>query len=437
MQPILIRNGTIVNADKSFKSDILVIGNMIAEISDNIPTPEEAIVIDAEGKYILPGCIDPHVHMQLPTPAGDSSDTFFTGSRAALLGGTTTFIDFVTPRKEESLLDALYARRKEATTSCCDYSFHMGITSDEQCDAAIIEKLIQEEGITSFKVYLAYLNSIGIQLSTLEKLMQILAPSGATLLIHCEDGNMIDALQKDFIAQNKTTPQYHALSRPPESEYSMAVQVIDLCRKTKCNVYFVHVSCAETADLIHKAKAEGLSVFAETCPHYLLKDDSEYSKDWKQAATAVLSPPLRTKENTEKLWMHVAAGTIDTIATDHCPFFLSQKNKGKDNFTRIPNGAGSIEHRLSLMYTYGVLENKITMNKMVQLLCENPARIFYMYPVKGVIAEGADADMVIWNPDAASVIAAKTHAHCSDLELYEGIEIKGEAAIVFLKGQMC
>jgi dihydropyrimidinase len=438
MNPILIINGTIVKAETSSKQDLAIENGKITVcgIIDPALFPGYQ-VIDAAGKFVIPGGFDPHVHFALPTPAGNSCDDFRSGSMAALAGGTTFFMDFVTPRRGQSLMDALKSRRAEAETSLTGYGLHLGISEWNPAIARKIVPIIKKEGITSFKAYLAYRETIGIGYDDLQQLMEIVGPAGGLVMVHCEDGEMIARRQQDFLRQGRTQAMYHALSHPPEAEIRAIEKVIGLSAKTNCPVYIVHTSTREGADTIAAAKRDGIRVFGETCPHYLLLDNSVYDAGHanREVIPYIVSPPLRGKSDQRRLWKGLSDGTFDVISTDHCPFNLhGQKDLGMDDFTRIPNGAGSIEHRLALIYTYGVLAGKISMNQFVNLISTRPAEIFGYGHRKGKLLPGFDADIVIWDPDSTSVISASKHYSCCDSEIYEGVKISGKAAMTISQG---
>ncbi len=433
---ILIKNGTIVNADKSTKAAIFIADGKISEI--NLPTaalPDETIFIDAQGKYILPGGIDPHVHLHLPVSAGFSADDFFTGSRAGLFGGTTSFLDFVTPRRGQTLPDALLQRKQEARNSLTDYSFHVSPVEWRESLPDEIQACI-EEGITSFKVYMAYLDTIGLREDDLFRVMKAVGQAGGMVTVHCEMGEKVDKLRKKFIREGKTSPRWHPLSRPPELEAEAVEKAIHLAEKAGCPVYIVHVSSRLSLDYIRKAKLKGQPVFAETCPQYLLLNDTKYEGDFMNTAPYVMSPPLRKKEDNEALWKALSDGTINTIGTDHCPFTMEQKKQGINDFTKIPNGAGGIEQRLSLIYHYGVNQNRISINRFVEMVSALPAKIFGLYPRKGIIREGSDADLVIWDPDKEITISAQTHHQHCDINIYEGMKVKGAPETVIVNGKV-
>ncbi len=434
MTYILIKNGTIINATETIVADVLIKNKSIALIGNNIPKPLSAYVIDAKGKYIIPGGIDPHVHLDLPTPAGNSSDDFYTGSLAAFSGGTASFIDFVTPSKGESLIDALHKRKAVAENSLADYSLHIGITWWQSSLAYEIKQCIEKEGITSFKTYLAYKGSIGISYKELFEIMKVVAKFNGIVTVHCEDGDKVLELQKQLIKEGKTSPRYHALSRPAEVEAEAVEKVLLMAAQTKCKTYLVHISSALSIQKILQYNLP--NVMIETCPHYLLLNEEVYDNDDFETAKYVISPPLRSKTDNKELWERLADNSIKTIGTDHCPFNLTgQKDKGKDDFTKIPNGAGSIEYRLSLLYTYGVLTGKISLQQWVALTSTNAAEIFGLSN-KGKICSCYDADIVIWNPETESTINLRSQYQRCDSNIYEGFKLKGKAEIVISKGHI-
>jgi dihydropyrimidinase len=438
--PLLIISGTHVSASSTVQEDIAVSDGKIKDCGILDPNYFPGYeIIDAAGKLVFPGGIDSHVHFALPTPAGNSSDDFRSGSIAALAGGTTSFIDFVTPRRGQSLLEALQQRKAEALSSLAGYQLHMGISEWNSRIASEIISCIEKEGIRSFKTYLAYQESIGINLSDLRQVMEVAGPAGGLVMVHCEDGKMIRQLQQEFIREGKTRALYHSLSHPPEAEIRAVNEVIGLSAKTNCPVYIVHTSTYQGAQAIREAKKAGLPVFGETCPQYLLLNDSVYyeKSDNPGVLPYVMSPPLRKAIDQDYLWRGLSDGTFDTVATDHCPFNLfGQKDLGSHDFTKIPNGAGGVEHRLTLLYTYGVLSGKITMNKFVDLVSTRPAEIFGMADCKGKLDPGYDADIVIWDPDYQGSISAKTHFQHCDSDIYEGFSTRGRPEMVILGGKI-
>jgi dihydropyrimidinase len=432
----IIRNGTIVTDSQQYAADILIGNGMISRIDENLPSePDGAQEIDARGCYVFPGGVDPHVHMHLPTPAGFSSDNFFTGSRAALIGGTTTLIDFVTPTRGQSITEALEIRKKEAGTALTDCMFHVSPVEFNENTEKELEQCI-EMGIRSFKVYMAYKTNIGLNDNDLLKVLKIVGKARGIVAVHCETGDEIEVLRNKYFEQGKIELKYHALSRPPETEAQAVRKLLNLAKEAGCAVYLVHISSALSLEHIRKAKQAGQEVYAETCPHYLLLDDSRYEGNFSQTAKFVMSPPLRKKTDYEALWKALSEGLIQSVGTDHCPFTLTQKKAGLNDFRKIPNGAGGVEHRLALLYTYGVMKNRITLQQFVSLTATMPAKIFGLYPQKGNIAVGADADLVVWNPNSENIISASSHHQHCDLNIYEGFKTTGSPEFVIKGGEI-
>jgi dihydropyrimidinase len=390
-------------------------------------------VIDATGCFVLPGGVDPHVHMHLPTSAGYSSDDFISGSRAAIFGGTTTLIDFVTPQRTQPLIEALSLRQDEAKACMTDFSLHVSPVAWRNSLPAEIKACV-EQGITSFKLYMAYKDTIGLGHDALERVMQAIGEAGGMAIIHCELGDEIEVLRSSLFAAGKTTPSSHPLSRPPETESRAVKMAIAMAEKARCPLYIVHVSAAASLAHIREAREKGQAVFAEVCPHHLLLDEASYEKPFEQSAPFVMSPPLRKKSDRDALWQALSDGTIQVVGTDHCPFMMEQKLRGRHDFRMIANGAGGVEHRLELLYTYGVLAGRISMERFVDVVSTNPACIFGLYPNKGTIEPGADADLVVWNPGTSKIItAANHHQHC-DHNIYEGMAVQGRAEFVVKNG---
>jgi dihydropyrimidinase len=438
MEPLIIRNGTIVYADKRQKADVWIQDGIIKLVKENIAaTTGKYSEIDASGMFVLPGGIDPHVHLQLPTPAGPSSDDFYSGTLAALMGGTTTIIDFVTPTRNQKLADALSERKNEASKSLIDYTFHMGITSWNNNTAEEMKCCCTNEGITSFKAYLAYRDTIGIDYMQLSKVFEKAHELKSIVCVHCEEGETIRNNQIKFISEGKTAPIYHALSRPPETESESVRQVIERAEQINCQVYLVHISSELSLNYIKQAKKKGLKLFAETCPQYLLLNDDLYKKPLPESLKYIMSPPLRQKQNNVSLWKAMTDKNIDVISTDHCPFFLhGQKDIGSDDFTKVPNGSGGIETRMVLLFSYGVVKEVISLERFVELTSESPAKIFGLWPRKGTISAGSDADIVIWNPDLKNIISSeKLHQHC-DHTIFEGMQTQGGPAYVIKGGKI-
>jgi dihydropyrimidinase len=437
MSRILIRAGQIVAEGRSFRGDILIEGEKIAAVEKKIAKAAGVDrVIDAEGYEIFPGGVDPHVHLELETPAGISSDDFASGSRAALAGGTTTILDFVTPGRGESLLVALSARKAAARKSLCDYGLHMSVTAMDGRQAAELAACRRHEGIVSIKTYLAYKENIGLEDDEFLAVLDLARQLNLLVMVHAESGDMVTYLQKKLLAQGKTAAAYHPLSRPPEVEGDAVGRALLMARLAGVPVYIVHVSSRQGVEAIVAARQAGQTVIGETCPQYLLLDESRYQGGVEDSAAFVMSPPLRAKEHQAALWEALAQGFIQTLATDHCPFTLAEKRKfATVDFTRIPNGCGGIEFRMSLLYSFGVISGKIPLTKFVDLVATRPAKIFGLYPRKGAIRIGSDADLVVWDPQSKSTITAAGQWQRCDHTVYQGLELQGAPQLVFSRGQ--
>ncbi len=435
MNKILIKNGKIINFDSIQNADILIENGKIIKIAQNLQSTDSQI-INADGKYIFPGGIDPHVHLHLPTANGFSTDDFETGTLAALKGGTTTIIDFVTPRKGQSLVDAFLERRKEAENAKINVRFHVSPIEWTNSTADEMRQLVENHGVKSFKIYTAYKNSIGIDDDVIVKVLETAKKLGALVTVHCENDEIITYLRQKFISEGKTDVKYHPLSRPAEAEIVAIHKMLMLAKIVDTQLYIVHVSTKRGIEYIKNAQQKGVKVCAETCPHYLLLTDDVYDQDFDNAAKYVLSPPIRKAKDNRALWQGIADGFVQTIGTDHCPFNLKgQKDIGRNDFTKIANGAGSIEHRLKLLYTYGVAENKISLQKFVEVTSTNAAKIFGIEN-KGELCEGFDADLYIFDPHHTSTISAKTHYQNCDSDIYEGFTVKGNIDTVIINGQI-
>lgn len=436
MGSLLIKNGVVVSPLDSVTQDIYIQDGTIAAIGQDLKLIADR-VIDAAGQYVLPGGIDVHTHLDMPFMGEVSADDFESGTAAALAGGTTSIIDYIVPAKEQSLLEALAVWKEKAKNAVTDYGFHMAVTWYSEQVAKEMAICVREEGIPSFKAFLAYKGAIMVSDEELMSMLKCSRELKALIMAHCENGEIIAELQEKLFAEGKTEPKYHALSRPSYAEGESAFRLATLARAVGVPAYFVHMSCAESAKVLVEARAQGLDIYGETCPQYLLLDDSVYEKPDFLGAAYVMSPPIRPRGHAEALWGAIRAGQIQVVGTDHCPFNLKgQKELGRNDFRKIPNGAAGIEDRLKLLYTYGVMKGRISINQMVAITSTNPAQIFGMYPRKGLIKAGADADLVIWRPDGEGVISAMTHYHKVDTSIFEGYRTIGGPSVVIAGGRV-
>ncbi len=433
---IVLYGGTIVTAVDVYQADVRIEGERIVAIGYEIKQPGDQ-VIDVEGCFLFPGGIDPHTHFDLPMGDFSTSDDFSSGTRAALLGGTTTILDYATQFKGETLKAGLMNWHKKAEDKCyVDYGFHMAITDWNDSIAREMSELIDQEGVSSFKLYMAYKNILQVDDGALLQALRQAGESGGLVCVHCENGDIVYNLVQDYVRQGKTSPKYHPLSRPPEVEEEATSRVITLAQIAGSPLYIVHLSSAGALQAVTNAKLKGLEVYAETCPQYLLLDDSYYSAEGFNGAKYVISPPLRPVQHQKVLWSGLKTGILDVVATDHCAFnYKGQKDKGLNDFSKIPNGAAGVETRMGLLYTYGVLPGKLTINDFVALTSTNAAKLFGLFPRKGTIAPGSDADLVVWDPRISSNIKADTLHQQVDYTPYEGFQQTGQGIHVFLRGK--
>ncbi|WP_437324273.1 dihydropyrimidinase [Sorangium sp. So ce381] len=435
---ILIKNGEIITASDRFIGDVYCEDGKIAAVGAGLSKERAGdTVIDASGQLIFPGGVDAHVHMELPFMGTESSDDFETGTAAGVAGGTTSIIDFVIPARGQALLDGLAMWNEKAKKAVSDYAFHMAVTwfGDDTLDEMAV--CTREHGIPSFKTFMAYRGAIGVDDPELIQVMEAAKGLGALVTVHAEHGDAVVALQKKLLKEGKTHPRYHAQSRPAPIEGEATGRAIMLARMIGEPIYIVHLTCKEALAAVAEARSRGQVVMAETCPQYLLLDDSVYEKPGFEGAAYVMSPPIRPKGHQDALWAALSSGLIQTVATDHCPFNqVGQKDMGKDDFSRIPNGAAGIENRLALLWTYGVLEGRIDVHRFVDLFSTQPAKIFGLYPRKGSIVPGGDADLVVFDPKGTSTISAKTHHHRCDRSIFEGFEVKGKPTHVIVNGRV-
>ena len=441
---VLIKNGTIVNADQSFKADVLCADGKIQEIGSNISAPSGAEVIDAAGQFVMPGGIDPHTHMQLPFMGTVASEDFYTGTAAGLAGGTTMIIDFVIPSPQTSILEAYHQWREWAEKSVADYSFHVAITWWDETVHADMKTLVEKYGVNSFKHFMAYKGAIMAPDEILVNSFNRALELGAMPTVHAENGEMVAQLQQKIFDMGITGPEGHPLSRPPEVEAEAANRAISIANVYGVPLYIVHVSTKQSLEAITRARNSGQKVFGEVLAGHLLVDESVYlDKNFESAAAHVMSPPFRAKEHQDALWKGLLSGNLQTTATDHCCFCADQKAAGKDDFRITPNGTAGIENRMEVLWHHGGNTGLFNMNEFVKLTSTNAAQIFNIYPRKGSISVGADADIVVWDPEKTKTISAKTHHQNIDFNIFEGMEVKGcashtisAAKVVYANGEL-
>ena len=434
---ILIKHGEIITPNERYIADIFCEDETITRIEREIAPPQGAEVIDATGKYVFPGFIDPHVHIYLPFMGTFAKDTHETASRAALVGGTTTFIEMICPGCEERPLDAFETWLSKAEgASACDFSFHMGVTRyDEEAERDFKE--IVRRGVSSFKVFLAYKGALGVSDEQLYRTLVLAKSLGVITTAHCENADLVGELQKKLLAEGKTGPEWHYWSRPPAVEAEGVHHLMTFAEMTGAHVYIVHLSCEEALQEAMRGAARGVNVWVETLIQFLLLDRGDAEKPDFEGAKAVMSPPLREKRNQEVLWNGLRSGFIATLATDHAPFdFATQKIMGRDDFTKIPNGIPSLEDRINLYYTHGVKKGRIDLHQFVATASTNAAKIFGLFPRKGTIQLGADADLVVYDPNYRGTISAQTQQMNLDYNSFEGFEIEGRPHVVTVRGQV-
>jgi dihydropyrimidinase len=433
----LIRNGAIVNADKTTRADVLIEGERIREIAMGIPDTAADRILDATGLLLLPGGIDAHTHLDMPFGGATSADDFETGTRAAAFGGTTTIVDFAIQAKGTRMRDALDTWWKKAEgRAVIDYGLHMIVTDLGECGLEDMDDMVGE-GVASFKLFMAYPNVLMVDDATIFKALSQTAKNGALICMHAENGGVIDVLIKRTLAEGKTAPIYHALTRPETAEAEAVHRAIAMAEIAGVPVYIVHLSSEHALNQVREARDRGLPAFAETCPQYLLLSIEELERPNFEGAKYVFTPPLRPKHHLPKLWDGLKHDHLQVVSTDHCPFcFEDQKILGIDDFTKIPNGGPGIENRLQLIHHHGVNSGRLSINRFVEITSTTPARIFGMYPKKGCIAPGSDADIVLWDPTAPFTISAKTHHMRVDYSMFEGFEVMGNVKTVLSRGEI-
>ncbi len=431
---VLIKNGRIITADADYIADIFIEGETISTIGKNLSVKADT-VIDAAGKLVMPGGIDPHVHLDMPFMGTFSSDTYETGTRAALYGGTTMVIDFILQTQGKSLQSALDDWKSRSDNNAVgDYSFHMAVTDFNDETKKEIKTFIEEYGITSFKTFMAYKGALMIDDRQMIGLMEEVKKCGGLINVHATNGDMIDYLVQKHRNEGKLSPLYHYLSQPEVTEAEAAERFVDMANYTGCPGYIVHLTCEGALNAVRNATRRNQNMFVETCIQYLIIDASLYEQE--DGAKWVMSPPLREKKDQATLWAGINQGMVQVVATDHCPFMWEQKLMGKDDFSKIPNGHPAIENRMELLFSEGVSKGKITLNKFVEVASTNAAKIFGMFPRKGTIAVGSDADIILIDPNEKHTISAKTHHMNVDYSGYEGWELTGKVKTVLLRGQV-
>ncbi len=445
MTATVIRNGRIITASDDYLADVLLQDGIVHAIGRHLPVGEDVAVVDATGLYLLPGGVDTHVHMENVIGPTITCDTFASGTRAAAFGGTTTVIDFALQTGEDSPLQAIArAQRSAEPQVSIDYSLHCIVTRVNQQVLQDVRHAMRHEGVTSFKMFMAYPGVMMADDAAIFQMLRQVGADGGMVALHAENGTVIDLLIKEALEAGHTSPRYHALTRPAILEGEATHRGIRLAELAEAPIYFVHVSSNQALKHIVTARDEGIPVFAETCPHYLLFDDSVYASDDFETAKYVMTPPLRTPDDQSHLWRALRYDDLQVIATDHCPFCMKeghlgyrlQKQRGKDDFSLIPNGAPGIETRLVSLFDIGVMQGKLSLNRFVQLTSTTPAKLFGLFPKKGTIAVGSDADIVLFDPAATQTIRARDlHGHC-DYTLLEGRTLRGRVEKVFLRGEL-
>jgi len=433
----LIVNGRVVTATDTTDADVAVSNGKIAAVGRNLPRENTRAVIDASGKLVLPGGIDVHTHLDMPFGGTTSADDFETGTRAAAFGGTTTLIDFAIQYKGQTLRTAFDTwMQKASSKAVCDYAFHCIITDVAGAQLEEMNALVRE-GVTSFKLFMAYPGVFMLDDASIFKALRVTSKNGGLVCMHAENGGAIDVIVQQALAEGKKAPKYHALTRPTTAEAEATSRAIALAEMAGSPLYIVHLSCNEALEKVREARDRGLPVYAETCPQYLYLSLENMDAPGFEGAKYVFTPPLREKWHQEKLWNGLKRDHLQVVSTDHCPFcFKEQKELGKDDFTKIPNGGPGVEHRMSLIYSGGVAKGRFSANRFVELVSTTPAKLFGLYPRKGTIAAGSDADVVIFDPNRKHTIRAATHHMRVDYSMFEGIEVSGVTDTVLSRGKV-
>ena len=429
----VIKGGTVVTADRSYEADVLIADGKITAIGSNLQGDK---VLDASGCYIMPGGIDPHTHMEMPFMGTHSTDNFESGTRAALSGGTTMIVDFCLPAPQQSLLEAWQQWDDKSTQACADFSYHMAVTWwSEQVFNEM--PTIVKRGVNTFKHFMAYKGALMVDDDEMFSSFQRCAELGAMPLVHAENGDVVAQLQQKLLAEGNNGPEAHAYSRPPEVEGEAANRAVMIADAAGVPLYIVHVSCEQAHEAIRRARQKGMRVYGEPLIQHLTLDENEYAHpDWDHAARRVMSPPFRNKLHQDSLWAGLQAGSLQVVATDHCAFTSKQKRAGLGDFTKIPNGTGGLEDRMPMLWTHGVNTGRLTMNEFVAVTSTNIAKILNLYPQKGAIVVGADADIVIWDPTREKTITAAEQQSIIDYNVFEGFSVQGLPRYTLTRGQL-
>lgn len=432
----LIKNGTVVTATDQYEADVLIENGKVAQIGANLSENVDE-VIDAKGLFLFPGGIDPHTHLEMPFGGTVTADDFETGTIAAAHGGTTTIIDFCLTSKGVPLKESIAEwHRKAGGRAVIDYGFHLSVSEVTESVLQELPKVIEEDGITSFKVFMAYKNVFQVDDGVLFQTLKVAREHGALVMVHAENGDVIDVLVKEALAKGNTAPIYHAYTRPPEVEIEATGRAIELTGLADSQLYVVHVTNAGAAEKIAEGRKKGYNIWGETCQQYLVLEVDDLAKPNFEGAKYVASPPLREKWNQEELWKALRNGDLHTVGSDQCSFnFVGQKDLGKDDFSKIPNGMPTIEDRFSIVFSEGVKKGRITLNQFVDIVSTRTAKLFGLFPQKGTIAVGSDADIVIFDPNVERTISAKTHHMNVDYNPFEGMKVTGEPISVLSRGE--
>ncbi|TYB89725.1 dihydropyrimidinase [Oceaniovalibus sp. ACAM 378] len=429
----VIKNGTVVTADLTYTADVVIENGIITAIGQGL---NGDTVLDATGCYVMPGGIDPHTHLEMPFMGTYSADDFESGTRAALAGGTTMVVDFALPSPGQGLLDAIQMWDNKSTRACCDYSFHMAITwwGEQVFDEM---KAVTERGINTFKHFMAYKGALMVNDDEMFASFQRCAELGGLPLVHAENGDVVADLQARLMAAGNNGPEAHAFSRPPAVEGEATNRAIMIADMAGVPVYIVHTSCEESHEAIRRARQAGKRVYGESLIQHLTLDEGEYANpDWDHAARRVMSPPFRDKRNQDSLWAGLQSGSLSVVATDHCAFTTEQKRYGVGDFTKIPNGTGGLEDRMPMLWTHGVATGRLTMNEFVALTSTNIAKILNCYPKKGAVLVGADADLVVWDPEKSKTISAGSQQSAIDYNVFEGKVVTGLPRFTLTRGKV-